>query len=238
MTRRLYTTQHSRRNFLTKLGIGALALGAGATQKGYASEEVSEFTPDEALELLKQGNQEFLAGNVNPEAASAARRLEIASGQKPFAILVGCSDSRVSPEILFGRQLGELFIVRNAGNTVDTSALGSIEYGVLELGVPLIIVLGHENCGAVGAAVSIVEENTEFPGSIGAMVAPILPAVLAVREEPGDLLDNSVRENVRRIVERLSTSEDILTEPLEAGRLKIVGARYDLDSGEVDFSVA
>ena len=109
---------------------------------------------------------------------------------------------------------------------------------MLELGVPLIIVLGHENCGAVGAAVSIVEENTEFPGSIGAMVAPILPAVLAVREEPGDLLDNSVRENVRRIVERLSTSEDILTEPLEAGRLKIVGARYDLDSGEVDFSVA
>ncbi len=229
----------SRRNFLTKLGVGALALGAGATQEGYASEEVAqEFTPDEALEMLKKGNQEFLAGNVNPEAASAMRRLEIASGQKPFAILVGCSDSRVSPEILFGRRLGELFIVRNAGNVVDLAALGSIEYGVLELAIPLIIVLGHEKCGAVEAAVSIVEENTEFPGSIGLMVAPILPAVLAMREEPGDLLDNAVRENVRRIVERLSNSEDVLTEPLEAGRLKIVGARYDLDSGEVDFSVA
>ncbi len=229
----------SRRNFLTKLGVGALALGAGAMQKGYASEEVAqEFTPDEALEILKKGNQEFLAGNANPETASARRRLEIASGQKPFTILVGCSDSRVSPEILFGRRLGELFIVRNAGNVVDLAALGSIEYGVLELAIPLIIVLGHEKCGAVEAAVSIVEENTEFPGSIGAMVAPILPAVLAMREEPGDLLDNAVRENVRRIVERLSNSEDVLTEPLEAGRLKIVGARYDLDSGEVDFSVA
>lgn len=229
----------SRRNFLTRLGVGALALGAGATHRGYASEEMAqEFTPDEALELLKKGNQDFLAGNVNPEAASAMRRLEIASGQKPFAILVGCSDSRVSPEILFGRRLGELFIVRNAGNVVDLAALGSIEYGVLELAIPLIIVLGHEKCGAVGAAVSIVEENTEFPGSIGAMVAPILPAVLAMREEPGDLLDNSVRENVRRIVERLSNSEDVLTDSLEAGRLKIIGARYDLDSGEVDFSIA
>lgn len=229
----------SRRNFLTQLGVGALALGAGATQRGYASEEVTqEFTPDEALEMLKKGNQEFLAGNVKPEAASTMRRFEIASGQKPFAILVGCSDSRVSPEILCGRRLGELFIVRNAGNVVDLSALGSIEHGVLELAIPLIIVLGHEKCGAAGAAVSIVEENTEFPGSIGAMVAPTLPAVLAMREEPGNLLDNTVRENVRRIVERLSNSEDVLTEPLEAGRLKIVGARYDLDSGEVDFSVA
>lgn len=228
---------YSRRNFLRT---GAIALGAGALAKVQATEvEAPEgFTPDEALDILRRGNLDFLAGNVNPEAASSERRLEIAAGQRPFAILVGCSDSRVSPEILFGRRLGELFIVRNAGNTIDTSALGSIEYGVLELGVPLIMVLGHENCGAVGAAVSIVTDNTEFPGSIGAMVGPILPAVLAAQGQPGDLLDNAVRENVRRIVERLKTTSALLSEPLEGGRLNIIGARYDLDTGEVDFEVA
>ena len=227
----------SRRNFLRT---GAVALGASALARVQATEvEAPEgFTPDEALDILRQGNLDFLAGSVNPEAASAVRRLEIAAGQRPFAILVGCSDSRVSPEILFGRRLGELFIVRNAGNTIDTSALGSIEYGVLELGVPLIMVLGHENCGAVGAAVSIVTDNTEFPGSIGAMVGPILPAVLAAQGQPGDLLDNAVRENVRRIVERLKTTSALLSEPLEQGRLNIIGARYDLDTGEVDFEVA
>lgn len=230
---------HSRRNFLSKLGMGALALGASVLPTSRAAEPEQSMSPDEALEILKTGNRAFLAGKVNPEAASAERRLEIARGQHPFAVLVGCSDSRVSPEILFERQLGELFTVRNAGNTVeDFSALGSIEYAVLELSVPLILVLGHEKCGAVAAAVSIVTENTEFPGSIGAMVEPILPAVLAVRDQPGDLLDNAVRENVRRIVARLKTSDTLLNGPMAEGRLKIVGARYDLDTGEVDFSVA
>ena len=106
------------------------------------------------------------------------RRLEIARGQTPFATLVSCSDSRVPPELLFGRGLGELFIVRNAGNTVDTAALGTIEYGVAALGVPLIVVMGHEKCGAVDAAVKVVTENATFPGSIGRMVEPIVPAVL------------------------------------------------------------
>ena len=230
-------TNLSRRNFLRT---GALALGVGALARVQATEvEAPEgFTPDEALEILRQGNREFLAGRVNPEAASAERRLEIARGQRPFAVLVGCSDSRVDPEILFGRRLGELFIVRNAGNTVDTSALGSIEYAVLELGVPLVLVLGHERCGAVDAAVSIVTDNAEFPGSIGAMVEPILPAVLAMRDEPGDLLDNAVRENVRRVVARLNTSDPLLNGPVAEGRLRIVGARYDLETGEVDFEVA
>ena len=230
---------HSRRTFLGKLATGTLALGASVLPNAHAAQPAQIMSPDEALGLLKEGNRAFLAGKVNPEAASAERRLEIARGQHPFAVLVGCSDSRVSPEILFERQLGELFIVRNAGNTVeDFSALGSIEYAVLELGVPLILVLGHEKCGAVDAAVSIVTENTEFPGSIGAMVEPILPAVLAVRNEPGDLLDNAVRENVRRVVARLKTSDALLSGPMAEGRLKIVGARYDLDTGEVDFSVA
>ena len=227
---------YSRRHFLSKLGIGVAALGLA--RGAHAQEETPQVSPEEALEILREGNRRFLAGRVNRRAASSERRLELASGQRPFAVLVGCSDSRVSPEILFGRRLGELFIVRNAGNTVDQSALGSIEYAVLELGTPLILVLGHESCGAVSAAVDIVQENATFPGSIGAMVEPIVPAVLAVRDAEGDLLDNAVRENVRRIVERLKTSEPLLIDPINAGTLRVVGARYDLETGEVDFSVA
>jgi carbonic anhydrase len=164
------------------------------------------------------------------------RRIEIARGQAPIAVLVSCSDSRVPPELLFGRGLGELFIVRNAGNTVDTTALGSIQYAVAELGVPLVLVLGHERCGAVDAAVKVVKDNATFPGSIGQMIEPILPAVIKAQTQPGDLLDNAVRENVRRVVSRLrSATEPLLLDPQRAGKLKIVGARYDLEDGDVDF---
>lgn len=151
-------------------------------------------------------------------------------------VLVSCSDSRVPPELLFGRGLGELFIVRNAGNTVDTTALGSIQYGVGPLGVPLVVVLGHERCGVVEAAVSVVKENTVFPGSIGAMIEPIVPAVLSVQSKGGDLVHNSVRANVSRTANRLrTTSEPILLNPLREGRLRIVGAVYDIDDGSVNF---
>jgi carbonic anhydrase len=149
----------------------------------------------------------------------------------------------VPPELLFGRGLGELFIVRNAGNTVDTVALGSIEYAVAELGVPLIVVMGHQRCGAVAAAVEVVEKDTVFPGSIGQMIEPIVPAVLRARTRLGPghvndyagILDAAVTENVKRVVSRLQTSEAILTEPLRQKRLEIVGARYDLDEGRVTF---
>jgi carbonic anhydrase len=195
----------------------------------------TQLSPDEALKRLKDGNAEFITDSPFHGVQDRARRVEIARGQTPFAVLVGCSDSRVSPELLFGRGLGELFIYRVAGNTVDRAALGSIEYAVAELGVPLILVLGHERCGAVAAAVSVVEKNTIFPGAIGEMVEPIVPAVLRARSQPGDLLDNAVRENVRGIVGRLRQEGPILANAIGAGKLKIVGARYDLDDGAVDF---
>ena len=193
--------------------------------------------PDEALALLKEGNRHFLSGNpLRPHLTGAERRAALAHDQQPFCVLVGCSDSRVSPELLFGRGLGELFIVRNAGNVVDLAAMGSIEYGVAVLGAPLVVVLGHERCGAVQAAVNVVEKDTAYPGSIGQMIEPIIPAVLRARREgEADLLDRSVRHNVLRIVERLRTTEQMLLEPQREGRLKIVGARYDLDDGNVDF---
>jgi carbonic anhydrase len=196
--------------------------------------------PDEALAALREGNRRFVSDEAPPEPPrnDHERRLEVAQGQTPFATLVGCSDSRVPPELLFGRGLGELFIVRNAGNTVDTAALGSIEYAAAELGVPLILVMGHERCGAVAAAVEVVERNARFPGDIGEMIEPILPAVLqakAALPAGGDLLEAAVRENVRRVAERLRTSHALLLEPQRAGRLKVVGAYYDLDDGRVDF---
>ena len=193
-------------------------------------------TAAQALAILKRGNADFLAGKLVPNDTNGRRRLEIAKSQHPFAVLVSCSDSRVPPEVLFGRGLGELFIVRNAGNTVDTAAMGSIEYAVAELKVPLVVVMGHERCGAVAAALSVVKNNTAYPGSIGRMVEPIVPAVLQARSAGGDWLDASVKGNVLRTVTRLRTaSEPMLLDPLKRGELKIVGAHYDLDDGRVTF---
>lgn len=235
----------SRRSFLAATGAGAI--GAASVLTGTASAAAPPgtapakggktlLTPDQALALLKEGNRKFLTDSPVRAAVGRQRRLEIAQGQAPFAAYVTCSDSRVSPELLFGRGLGELFIIRNAGNTVDTVALGSIEYAVAELGVPLVIVMGHQRCGAVAAAASVVRDNTTFPGSIGRMIEPIIPAVLKARGQPGDLVENSIRENVRRVVNQLRTATDpLLLDPQRTGKLKVVGAYYGLDNGTVDF---
>lgn len=191
---------------------------------------------DQALNLLRDGNRAFLAGNVVQPDVGAARRLALSTGQGPFCAYVSCSDSRVPPELLFGRGLGELFIIRNAGNTVDTVAMGSIEYAVAVLGVPLVVVMGHESCGAVAAAMSVVSENARFPGVIGNMIEPIIPAVLEARDQPGDPLESAVRQNVRRVVRKLREASDpLLIDPQRNGTLKVVGAYYNLDSGKVDF---
>lgn len=238
----------SRRSMLTTTGAGVMAAAAATIPgtPGLAATPAAApaptkggktlLTPDEALALLKEGNERFLTDSPVRRAVGRQRRLEIAKGQAPFAAYVTCSDSRVSPELLFGRGLGELFIIRNAGNTVDTVALGSIEYAVAELGVPLVVVMGHERCGAVAAAASVVQSNATFPGAIGRMVEPIIPAVLQAQSQAGDLVDNSVRENVRRVVKQLRTGTDpLLLDPQRKGSLKVVGAYYSLDTGNVQF---
>jgi carbonic anhydrase len=198
---------------------------------------MTDISPDDALSLLKEGNAAFLRGEpMRPHLTGPERRAALALAQRPFCVLVGCSDSRVSPELLFGRGLGDLFIVRNAGNVVDLAAMGSIEYGVAVLGAPLVVVLGHERCGAVQAAVDVVENDAAFPGSIGQMIEPILPAVLRARRDGADdLLDRAVKHNIGRVVARLRTTEQMLLAPQQEGRLKIVGAYYDLDTGSVAF---
>lgn len=234
----------TRRQVLQGAGLaGAAALmGGSGTAGAYraAAPQVApagkDLTPQQALDLLRQGNRAFLGGAETSAFTGAKRRLDLARGQQPFAAYVSCSDSRVPPELLFGRGLGELFIIRNAGNTVDTVALGSIEYAVAQLGVPLVVVMGHESCGAVAAAMKVVTDNATFPGSIGRMVEPIIPAVLASRGKPGDPLDNAVRANVSRVVRQLREQTDpIMLEPQKAGRLWVVGAHYTLGTGQVDF---
>ncbi|MDJ0387069.1 carbonic anhydrase [Roseomonas sp. E05] len=218
----------------TAAGLPPLAAPARAATGARTS-----LTAEQALERLKEGNRSYVSsGPLHQEEIGRERRLAIAQSQTPFCVMIGCSDSRVPPELLFGRGLGELFIVRNAGNTEGHTSLGSVEYAVAALGVPLVVVLGHERCGAVAAAIDVVERNAVLPGVISEVVEPIIPAVLKARSDGHSgtaLLDQAVEENVRRVVARLQTASTIISEPQRAGRLKVVGARYDLDNGEVTF---
>ncbi len=232
----------SRRTALG-LAAGAAALPFLPAGLSWAAPEAAHqpaapgMTPDKALAMLREGNERFVTDAPYRAETGRDRRLALARGQQPFAVLVGCSDSRVPPEILFGRGLGELFIVRTAGNTVDTAGLGSIEYAVAHLGVPLVVVLGHERCGAVAAAVDLVTKGAEPPDAIGRMVEPIVPAVLRAQRASGgkDLVDAAVRANVMRVVEQLRIAGPMLIDPIKAGTLRVVGARYDLDDGRVEF---
>ena len=231
----------SRRSMLAGTGVVATALLSGGGVPARAADPSTKpsraaATPDAALALLEAGNAAFLRGASTGNDISPKRRLELAAGQAPFCAYVSCSDSRVPPELLFGRGLGELFIIRNAGNTVDTVAMGSIEYAVAELGVPLVVVMGHESCGAVKAAMAVVEKNARFPGAIGNMIEPIIPAVLQSRGRTGDPVTNAVKENVRRVVGVLRKESDpIMLAPQAAGKLRVVGAYYELSTGHVDF---
>jgi carbonic anhydrase len=232
----------------TMLGLTALTAGAAmvaTTGTAIAAEDDAKptakaaLTPDQALAKLIEGNRRFVADQIPVADISTKRRLEIAKSQAPFAVLVGCADSRVGPEHLFGGGLGELFIVRTAGNYVDDAGYGSIAYAVAALGTPLIVVLGHERCGAVDAATRLVTNNAQLPPSLTRMVKPILPAVIDARANLGtktDLVDHAIHMNVRHVVRGLrETSDPILAEPVKAGKVKVVGAYYDLDTGAVDF---
>jgi len=150
--------------------------------------------------------------------------------------IIACSDSRVPPELLFGGLgLGEIFVGRNAGNMVDTATMGTIEYGAEHLGIPLIVVMGHERCGAVAAACAVVEKHEKFPGSIGPMVNAIVPAAKAVRGQPGDFVDNTVRESAKRTAAKVATKSEIVSHLIKAKKVKVMAARYDLDNGRVEF---
>lgn len=201
-----------------------------------AADAAMAISPDEALGRLKQGNAIFARGGANISLPSMTRVAELSKGQKPFAVIIGCSDSRAAPELIFDCNLGELFVVRVAGSTVSREGLGSIVYAVEHLGAPLVVVLGHTKCGAVGAAVDVATKHAELHGALHEMVLPILPAVLEAEEKhPADLQDAAIRQNVRGIAHRLKVADGMLAERIEEGRLKIVSACYDLATGAVAF---
>ncbi|MGO9028322.1 MAG: carbonic anhydrase [Acidimicrobiales bacterium] len=190
---------------------------------------------DQALQRLMAGNRRFVAGVPVNQGRDSVRRAAVADHQNPFAIILGCSDSRVPPEVIFDEGIGDLFLVRVAGNTASEPALvGSIEYSAEHLGSVLLMVLGHEGCGAVKATIDHVQNGTVEPGHIEAFVDPIIPAVQAVEGQPADqLVDAAVQQNVRLQVQQLSASTPLLASLVSAGKLKVVGAEYQLDTGQV-----
>lgn len=186
-------------------------------------------TSENPRERLLDGNKHYMEERLSHPDQTRARLVELAQGQHPFAAIVCCSDSRVPPEIIFDQGLGDVFVIRLAGNVMDAAALGSLEYAVEHLGVKYIMVLGHERCGAVEATV----KGGHAPGHIASLVKAITPAVNKVRNTPGDLLDNAVRANVAMVVKQLQSSRPILEERFSKKELAIEGARYDLDDGSV-----
>jgi carbonic anhydrase len=226
-----------RRDFLRLVAAGTAALGLGAPNLAVAAEGApTALSPDEALAALKSGNARYVG---NPQLCAvnlASSRSAVAGHQAPWATIISCADSRVPPELIFGGQgVGELFVARNAGNLVDATTLGTVEYGAGVVGTPVILVLAHTSCGAVAAACDVVTRNATFPGSIGPMIDPILPAALAVRNEPGDFVTNAAKESARRTAARLTSASAIISGLAGSGKLKIAAGIYDLESGVVSY---
>jgi carbonic anhydrase len=227
-----------RRDFLRFGAAGVVALGLGITPRHAraAGGPTTALTPDEALAALKSGNERYVSQPELCSAQLADQRSEVAGHQAPWATIIGCADSRVPPELIFGGHgLGELFVARNAGNLVDVATLGTVEYGAAVLGSPLIVVLAHTNCGAVKAACDVVTQNATFPGAIGPMIQPILPAALAVRDRPGDFVNNAAKESASRTASHLVETSALIADLVGAGKVKIKAAIYDLSTGVVTY---
>ncbi len=231
-----------RRNFLKLVGIGstlaATTIGAKsvlfpeaavARKVANSQEKPQIISPDEGLQRLIDGNKRFVKGKpINPNQ-SPERLLETSATQFPYAAILGCSDSRVPTEVVFDQGVGDLFVVRVAGNVASGATIGSLEFSTAVLGSQLILVLGHESCGAVQAAIA----NEPLVGRLGVFVEEIKPAVEEVRSDSGDFEENAIIANVKFQIEELKQESTILNGLVEEGKLKIVGGFYDLDSGKV-----
>ena len=208
------------------LAIAPFARAQHAATPGHGAPSVSA---DQALEQLMAGNARFVAHAPQHPNQSAARVHELAGGQHPIAVVLSCADSRVGPELVFDQGLGDLFVVRVAGNIADDATIGSIEYAVEHLGAPLIVVMGHQKCGAVTAAMN----GGESGNHIHAVVDPILPVVAEARKSAADPLDAAIRLNVNRVVDQLEHTTPILAAKVGDRTLRIVGAYYSLEDGQV-----
>lgn len=188
-------------------------------------------TAEEALKLLKDGNKRYVKGDLRHPHTDPDRRHELTAAQHPFAVILSCADSRVVPELLFDQGLGDLFVIRVAGNVAKDKVFGSIEYAVKFLNSKLIVVLGHESCGAVNASLG----NADPGGHIGSIIEKIKPAVYMARRMKGDLLTNAVKVNAEIVAEEIKETKPIISDAVEAAGVKVVSAYYKLDSGEVEW---
>lgn len=236
----------SREAFLERAGLGlAAAAFAGETLSATAARAagasnappMAASNPAEALDLLKAGNARFMAGKSRCGPLNS-QTLELAEGQSPFAIVLGCSDSRVPIETIFDQVPGQIFVVRVAGNFLNDANFGSIEYAVAVLKSKLIVVLGHTKCGAINAAVAYIRDGTIQPEHIANLVASLSPAAEATRGAPGDWVENAVAENVGRQVHEMTDMSTIIKDAVSAGEVRVIGGIYDLHTGQVKFAEA
>lgn len=204
------------------------ALSIATTRAVIAAGHEPTISAEQALHLLLEGNQRFVAGKLEHPNQTPARRAELAKVQHPFAAVLACSDSRTPPEIIFDRGLGDIFTARVAGNSADQLVIESLDYSVKHLGVRVVMVLGHRRCGAVTAAVESYDNE-----NVGPMLKELYPAVRASRGMPGDPVENAVRENVKLVMKKLAASQE-LSAMVKSGELKIVGGIYDLDTGTIE----
>ena len=190
---------------------------------------------EQALQRLLEGNRRYVASRPALDM-SPRRRIEVAQGQKPFATVFGCVDSRVPPELIFDQGLGDLFVIRTAGEVLDQAALGSLEFGVAELQIPVMVVLGHAHCGAVKAAIDVLSGQGEAEGDIEYLVEAMAPAVEQGKRQGGDLWEQAGRAQISLQVEKLKRSP-VLGTAVEDGTLKVLGAWYDLETGLVEITL-
>ncbi|QGY01614.1 carbonic anhydrase [Methylobacterium mesophilicum SR1.6/6] len=226
----------SRRRLLSAAAVGAVAAASAKPLSAVAADEAprpNAIGPDSALARLLEGNARYVA-NAPANRDFSAGRAARTSAQHPIACIVGCADARVAPDFVFDQGPGDLFVVRVAGNFVNTDGLASLEYGVQVLGAPLILVLGHSDCGAVKATIDVMKTEATLPGHLPALIDAIRPAVdLAAKASARDPLAEAIAQNVRHAVRRLEQAGPILAERVATGQVKVVGGFYDIATGRV-----
>lgn len=212
---------------------GAFATGALAKETKQPPKPDNVLSPDAALKRLMEGNARYVSG-VSRRHDFTHEREALVGGQNPYAAVLSCADSRIAPEYAFDTGRGDLFVCRVAGNFAGDETVASMEYTVAVLGTPLIMVLGHDNCGAVDATIKSLKDDKPLPGHIPSLVSAIAPAVKAAAQQSGNALDNAIRQNVIDNVAKLKSAAPILNAAVEQGKLKVLGGIYRLRTGTVE----
>src|ERR1700760_1308306 len=225
----------TRRSFLVAASAVGLSLAGMARAKETKAPPKPEnvLSPDASLKRLVAGNERYVEGIARRHDFKHEREA-LAGGQNPYAAILSCADSRIAPEYAFDTARGDLFVCRVAGNFASDETVASLEYAVAVLNTPLILVLGHEACGAVDATIKSLKDDTTLPGHLPSLVSALAPAVKATKDQPGDPLANAIRRNVIDNVAKLKSATPILKSAVEQGKLKIVGGIYRLGDGKVE----